>query len=219
MIRALRDSREWIAKIALFGAVIGMIVLWMMAINRTGELYLSGIEVQVDQKDGIRDLITAKDVKRLVEKGLPNDVIMQPIKRIDVPSIEDMLRVDTRVMEAQVYVDAHQKLIIDVEQRRPIARVINSRNDQFYMDRNGRYIQISDHRAVRVPVVTGYVESLKAGESSASKPRLKETLSILHLIRKDEFLTALIEQIHVESTHRIILIPKVGDERIILDHL
>ncbi|MEL6390041.1 MAG: cell division protein FtsQ/DivIB, partial [Bacteroidota bacterium] len=142
-----------------------------------------------------------------------------PIKRIDVPSIEDMLRVDTRVMEAQVYVDAHQKLIIDVEQRRPIARVINSRNDQFYMDRNGRYIQISDHRAVRVPVVTGYVESLKAGESLASKPRLKEALSILHLIRKDEFLTALIEQIHVESTHRIILIPKVGDERIILDHL
>lgn len=219
MFKLSHKQRKNIGSALLTAAVIGMLCLWGLSINRTGSQLISELNIKIDQKEGVRDLITVPEITKMVEKGLPNDVLMQPIDRLEIGEIEDMLRSDTRIYRAEVYVDVQQRLVVDIKQRRPLLRVMNKQGDQFYLDQNAQYVAKSDFRAVRVPVITGHVESMEPGETLADKERLKKAWNIISEINKDEFLSALIEQIHFQSTDRVVLIPKVGDEKIVLDYI
>jgi len=206
-------------QLLLWGAIVALISLWIMGIQRTEDLFVADIKIQIDKEPGVRDLITPKDIRHMVEKGLPNDIRMQPIHELQIGEIEDMLLSDTRIYEVEVFVDVQQNMHIEIIQRRPIMRVMNKQGDQFYIDQTGEYVAQSSFRAVRVPVISGHVESLKPTERIAPKSRLYKAFTVIDQIRKDEFLSALVEQIYFEKDDRIILIPKVGDEKIVLDHI
>ncbi len=204
---------------ALHLGVIGLLSLWLISVNTTAAQYLSGINVIVDHIDGEKDLITQGDIKKLVTKELPNDIMSQAIVRIDLKMIEDLLRSDTRIYQAEVYVDAKYQLIVDVVQRRPVMRVMNQQGDQYYVDQAGHYIRQVPSRASRVVVITGYVESYGSDKDLAKLPRLKTAYDVTSEIGKDPVIKALIESIHFEKNGRIILTPKVGNEKIIIDHI
>ena len=68
-------------------------------------------------------------------------------------------------------------------------------------------------------MITGYVESYTPELVLTQTPRLKSAYDMVNLIREDAMLSALIEQIHFEKEGRIVMVPKIGDEKIILDHL
>jgi len=208
-----------IRQIAVNAAIIGLLCLWGMGINRTSEVFLNGINITLDHEEGERDLISIKNVETLIKDELPYDVYLQSIGRIDIGTIEKMLRADTRILNAEVFVDAHQNLVVEIAQRRPILRVMNQQNDQFYVDQSGTYVRKVSNKASRVPVVTGYVETLKEGGDIAKLPRLSRAYEIVTKIRKDQVLKALIEQVHFEKSKRIVLIPKIGKEKIILDYV
>ncbi len=208
-----------IRQVAVNAAIIGLLCLWVMSINRTSDLFISGIDVTMDHEEGERDLISVKNVKTLIKEELPYEVFHQSISRLDIGTIERMLRADTRIFNAEVFVDAHYNLVVEIEQRRPILRVMNQQNDQFYIDQSGAYVRKVSNKATRVPVVTGYVETMKQGADLSKLPRLTKAYEIVTELRKDPVLKALIEQIHFEKSKRIVLIPKIGKEKIILDHV
>lgn len=211
--------RRLLQRLLLLLVTVGMLSLWILGINRTESLGVSDVQVNIDKEEGIRDLITVDDVTFMIEKGLPNDISVQSLRDIDITMIEEMLLSDSRIYTAEVYMDAHQVLKVDIVQRRPVLRVMNKQGDQYYLDQIGTYVAQADFRAVRVPVVTGYVESLQPMESILPDQKLSIAFDIVMRIRKDEFLSALVEQITFEKNDRIILIPKVGNEKIILDHI
>jgi len=198
--------------------VLGLLCLWVIGINRTANLRIESINVHVDDVSGERNLITVKDIERLIKEDLPNDITFQSITDIDISMIENMLNADTRVLYAEVFIDAKQNLVVDIIQRRPILRVMNQEGDQFYVDQSGSYVQTVDKKATRVPVVTGYVESLDPQGHVAFTPRLQSAFEVITESRKEPMLKALIEQVHIEKNKRIVIIPKIGDEHIVLDH-
>lgn len=219
MIKMNKRQLSMARKIILNIGVVALLCLWFMSINRTSVQLLSGVEVIVDNVEGERNLISKKDIHHLVTKELPNDIMTQKITRVNIGMIESLLRSDTRIFAAEVFIDAHQKLIVDVIQRRPVLRVMNHKNDQFYVDQGGEFVRKVDDKASRVPVITGYVESFDKNKDLNKLPRLKSAYEMIMQIRKDAVLRALIEQIHFEKESRIVLIPKIGDEKIIIDHL
>lgn len=219
MKKMTKRHNSLIRQIAVNAAIIGLLCLWVMSINRTSDLFISGINVTMDHEEGERDLISVKNVKTLIKEELPYEVFHQSISRLDIGTIEQMLRADTRIFNAEVFVDAHYNLVVEIEQRRPILRVMNQQNDQFYIDQSGAYVRKVSNKATRVPVVTGYVETMKQGADLAKLPRLTQAFEIVSKLRKDPVLKALIEQVHFEKSKRIVLIPKIGKEKIILDHV
>jgi len=116
-------------------------------------------------------------------------------------------------------VDAQQNMIVDIVQRRPVLRVINEQGEQYYVDQIGNYIRKGDYRAIRVPVATGYVENYSSNETLEKTPKLNNAFEIAVAIRKDPVLLALIEQMHFDKDGGIVLIPKIGKEKIILNHI
>jgi len=188
VITLSKKQRLLVRQIGLHALVIGLLAVWLIAINRTADQYLSGVKVIVDQIEGERDLITNKDIKHLITRELPNDVMTQSITRIDIGMIEEMLRADTRIFKVEVFVDAHQQLVAEVIQRRPVLRVINQEDDQYYVDQAGDYIRRVQNKASRVPVITGYVEPYGTDKDINKLPRLKKAFDITMQIRKDPVL-------------------------------
>lgn len=219
MKKMTKGHNSLIREIAVNAAIVALLCLWVMSINRTADQFISGISVALDHEEGERDLISIKNVKTLIKEELPYAVDHQPIGKLDIATIEQMLRADTRIFNAEVFVDAHYKLVVEIEQRRPILRVMNLQNDQFYIDQSGAYVRKVSKKATRVPVVTGYVETMKQGTDLSKLPKLNQAFDIVTKLRKDPVLKALIEQIHFEKSKRIVLIPKIGKEKIILDHV
>jgi len=210
-------SKVWRQVLAV-ALVIGLLSVWIIGINRTASLRIENIQVNIDKVEGERNLISVGDIERLIKEDLPNDITYQRITDIDIGMIEHMLNADTRILNAEVFIDAKKDLVIDIIQRRPILRVMNQHGDQFYVDQSGSYVRTVDKKATRVPVVTGYVETLEPDGHVAFNPRLQEAFQVILESRKDPVLRALIEQVHVEKSKRIIIIPKIGDDHIVLDH-
>jgi cell division protein FtsQ len=98
--------------------------------------------------------------------------------------LEIALNSNPMIKIAEVYVAVNGALTVDVEQKRPIARV--STNASYYIDDKGSYMPLSKNYSARVPLVTGYVE----------KNNLKNVFIVADKIENDEFLKMNVTEIH-----------------------
>ena len=114
---------------------------------------------------------------------------------------------------------------ITLELRKPIARIYNTRGDNFYLDEDGVTVSSEASHVARVLIVTGDINDL---ESSVSVPdiinndslisirRLDDIYRISHYVCNDPLLHSLIGQIHLKKNGDFILVPLVGDQKIIV---
>ncbi len=204
------------------GLLLGVLVLlavWILAIREIGGQNLSQINISVNSVEGVRNLIEEKEIYDILKRELKRDIGLIPIKDLDLRLMEKALSEDTRVHEVEVYVDAQNSLSIDIRQRRPIMRVMSENGQQFYIDQEGNFVARSEFKAVRVPVVTGHIEAYDDNWKWRPDSRLYMAYEIAKRLHNDEFLGSLIEQVHFERGKRIVLIPKVGKEKIVLDYV
>lgn len=200
-------------------AMVGLLVVWVLAIQNTSNQSIQDIEINIASVEGVKDLVLNKEIYQIMKESSPVDIRLSPLKKLDIALLEKAIQRDNRIYKAEVYIDAQQKLIADVIQRRPILRIKDVEGRDYYLDQDGNYVNKSQYRAVRVPVVTGHLEQYQPGWREQWDSKLSKAYRIGQIISKDEFLSALIEQIHFERSDRIVLIPKIGEEKIVIDYM
>ena len=140
----------------------------------------------------------------------------------------DLFRVETELMKisgvehVEAYVFVNGGLQIDVKQRRPILRVINSTGMSFYIDANGNSMPISQHYSAKVPVVTGKFDEpmnlnmsdILNNDSIKEVSLLDDMFQLAKAIDANSFWQNQIVQIYVNETKEFELIPRVGRQRI-----
>lgn len=89
--------------------------------------------------------------------------------------MEQRLRENPMIRDAQVYVSVDGTLGARIEQRKPIGRV--SASPSYYLDADGMKMPMSDVYSARVPIITG-----------TSKNNFNEVTTLLLKIEKDEFM-------------------------------
>jgi cell division protein FtsQ len=106
---------------------------------------------------------------------------------------------------------------VEISQRQPILRVINQFDQDFYIDQHGLKIPLSSNFTARVLVANGYIDELFANRVDTLHTSLAADLfKTADYIRKDSLWDAQIAQIYVNPDHEIELIPRVGNNRILL---
>jgi cell division protein FtsQ len=117
-----------------------------------------------------------------------------------------------------------------VLQRDPIVRIINMHDEQFYIDKQGKFMPVSSHYTPPVIVANGYIfnsyTEMNIQDQVAVSDTSADSLAIPHMINQvytlakyiegDSFWTANTEQIYVNSTQELELIPRIGNHRIII---
>lgn len=133
-----------------------------------------------------------------------------PMKDINIYKFESALNQQYHIQNAAVYIDLHGELNIRVEQRVPILRVIRYDGTQYYLDKYGYKMPLTDHFVAHVPIANGNIfERYEKGDTVYSFVG-NQLYHIASFVDKDPFLKAFIEQIFVRADNELILVPKVG---------
>ncbi|WP_316824833.1 cell division protein FtsQ [Pedobacter miscanthi] len=139
------------------------------------------------------------------------------LENINIHKIEKKLQSNPYIGFAKVYVDMDGVLHIEVKQRQPILRILNENGQDFYIDNDGLKMPISSNFTANVLVATGHISEVFGSRVDTLHTQLARDLyKTAQYIKKDTLWDAQIEQIVVDQKNDIELVPRVGNQRIIL---
>lgn len=136
---------------------------------------------------------------------------------ININELENKLKSNPFIEFAKVYTDMDGVINVEISQRQPILRVMNRFDQDFYVDQHGLKIPLSGNFTARVIVANGYIDEAFANHvDSLHTPIAAELFKTADYIRRDSLWDAQIAQIYINKDHEIELIPRVGNNRILL---
>jgi len=139
------------------------------------------------------------------------------LEKINIHQIESKLQANPYIAFAKVYIDMDGVLHIEVKQRQPIIRILNASGQDFYIDNDGLKMPISSNFTANVLVATGQITEVFGSRVDTLHTKLARDLYKTALfIKEDTLWNAQIEQIVVDDKKDMELIPRVGNQRIIL---
>ena len=213
------------------------IVVW--ALLSGGLLFLLGFsyvehdsvicrEYSIDIDYGDADmLVTREDIYNIVKQS--GHVLKgQPVSYIHAEKIESSIRKQPYVARANVFVTIDGKTEIHVVQRQPILRIFNQKGESYYLDGTGHLLPLNPDFSARVLVANGYIpesysktvnylqDTVRMKDSIQFNSVMNNLFTLSLFIMKDPFLKALIDEVYVEKNGEFELIPKVGNQLILL---
>lgn len=136
---------------------------------------------------------------------------------IDIQFLENKLKANPFIEYAKVYVDMNGIIHADVKQRIPVLRILNLAGQDFYVDQNGLKIPLSDHFTARVLAANGIILENFNGKLDTLKTKLSKDLFLTaKYIAQDSLWNDQIVQMYVNLKNDIELVPRVGNQKIIL---
>ena len=188
----------------------------LSSVARKKNSFADGVEVKVvPLKDGEK-LISEYDVRQALLSAFGNTLEGTELGRLDVERMERVLEEDPFVRDAQTYVDQHNILHLDVEQREPLLRVLDNKGGNYYLDQGGNKMPPSKNFAARVVVATGNIAAYTLKFREKKRSSLNDVFQVAQELAEDDFFRVFVQQIHVNSDGEIVLVPLVGDQKIIL---
>lgn len=154
------------------------------------------------------------DILKLVNDNGTAVVIGESYARINMRMIEARVKNEPYIRNAQLFRDHRGNLIVNVEQRRPVARIIRSDGPDAYIADDGVILPVSEKFASRVVLVSGVgMKALSESQTLINGPN-SQLFDLINYINNDEFLSAQIAQIHFEADNEIILYPQMTKQAI-----
>ena len=121
------------------------------------------------------------------------------------------------IASAKVFADMDGVITVEISQRRPMLRIMNQNDQDFYVDDHGLKLPLSDNFTARVLAVNGFIDEPFGGKIDTLHTSLaKDIYKAANFITKDTLWNAQIAQIYINAAHEMELIPRVGSQRILI---
>lgn len=199
----------WVA--VLFVAVI----LVVSAVEHKEGEKVERINIDIKPLADGHSMIRDTDVVVTLERTFGYTLIGVPLGMVNIGRIEEVLKEDPFVKDAEAYVDADQTVNIKIWQKKPVLRILDNNGLDYYLDENGFKMPLSRHFTPRVLTATGNIPPHSPDFLERKSHLLKDVFNLANTILRDDFFRSMIEQIHVSNRRELILIPKIGKQKII----
>lgn len=200
-IRKLLLVSFWLCVAA--GTMVLLVAAMKAQNNKTCKGYSISLKGKSDQW-----FLDKKDVTAiLVGQG---GVKGKSIKEFDLRSMENQLKNNVWVKDAELFFDNSRVLQVRIEERVPIARLFTVTGNSFYIDSSGERLPLSDKFSARLPVFTGFPserDKLKGADSVL----VRDIINISNYLLHDDFWMAQVSQIDVQADRTFEFIPVVGN--------
>ena len=123
-------------------------------------------------KSAVIEIITTKNIRK---------------SSVHLKALEFELNKIELVRKSDVFIDVNGTMVIDIEQRKPIARFIDNKS---YLDEDGLVMPKSKYYSARVPVIKGYTNS---------QDQLDLIYKLSNYIKDDKFLSQSATEILIDS--------------------
>lgn len=206
----------------------GVIFLFVFANQKQNEIHCKEFVINIDHDDAPQ-LITKSTIRRqITDAGIR--IKGERIATIKAKKLQKILTNNPYVKKATISVGVNGVVTANILQRKPLVRVIDLESNQCLIDHDGTRMPVNPDFPVRLVLASGNVRNLKqnrldtvmneSGRGYTIRKTLPADLAKIYKIalrlEKDTLTTALIEQIYFNEKREIELVPKMGDQSIIL---
>lgn len=154
------------------------------------------------------------DVLKLVE-GSGQKIIGTSLDYINLKSIETKLKYDKHILDAELFGDLKGNLIVHVELRRPLARIVRENAPDAYIAEDGVIMPVSEKYSSRVVLLSGaFTNKLMESEDLTELEEGRQLLEMIEFISEDKFWKAQVAQIDINSQGKITILPQVTGQRV-----
>jgi len=193
-----------------------VVMIWFIARQRKANTFAEGVQVTVQPLPSGDKLISERDVRQALLQSFGNTLEGTELANLEVERMERVLEEDPFVQNADAYIDQNNQLHVRIEQREPVLRVLDNNGGNYYLDAAGKKMPPSKNFAARVLVATGNVAPYTPEFREKRKSGLKDLFNLTKTLLEDDFLSAFIQQVHINNAGEFILVPLVGDQKIVL---
>lgn len=205
-----------LAALILLGSVAG-VLSWVN--TKRNSVDCSKVNVRISAIPG-KGFINEEDIRLMVLNIC--DSLLSKVENPGPASVEAAVETNPYVANAEVYRKLDGSMMVDVEQRRPVARVVCQNGESYYIDKTGELMPLSPRFSAFVPVVNGFLNepySLRRGfldnDSVKTWSMLDDIYVLCDYIAGNSFWDSQIEQVFVTPEKEFELITRVGDQLIL----
>ena len=189
-------------------ALIGLSFLIAFSERKQGGVVCKNIIVEIENIND-NHFLDERDVLHLVETS-GQSVQGTSLSRINLKAIETKLKYDKHILDAELYGDLKGNLIVNVELRRPIARLVQEDGPDAYLSEEGVIMGISDKFSSRVMIISGkYVKQLMEKGDLMKFDEGKSLMQMIEFINDNPFWKAQIAQMDINSHQEITIYPQI----------
>lgn len=194
-------------------ALVALLVLIAFAEREQHETAVKEIAISIENIND-NHFIDEADVRELMQFNQEN-LIGASMGNIKLKEIEEKIKSSKFIEDAELYSDLKGNLLVKVELRRPIARIIRNDGPDGYIAEDGTVMPVSEKFTSRVVLISGaYAPTILRMDNLNTTEDGKQLMEMLNFIRENDFWSAQIAQIDINSKKTVNLFPQVGDETI-----
>lgn len=208
---------SWIVKrlsLIVGGLTILLLIIAAVQYRKKSVIGEDGLTIKIIKNKAENKFIRERDVTEILFRKFRHAIVGQPLELINIEEVEEVLETDIFIKDADVYIDALNKVHITIEQRVPIARIMDEQDPSYYLDEDGERVKTSSKFTARVIVVTGKIGHFDDNYLNIEHHRLNKTFELIQFINENPFWKAQFEQIHIDHSGEATLIPKLGDHKV-----
>jgi cell division protein FtsQ len=175
--------------------------------------------IVIDIKDSSEYHFVTKRQLLNLAYGNAGRILGRPMKDISVSDIEGRIKVLRELKIAEVYMTIDGTIHVYADQRDPVMRVMPDNGGDYFIDEDGIVVRRKNLYTPRLHIVGGNVnissamlEGISVLDTSIKNSILKDIYQLVSYVNDDNFWSAQIDQIYVDSNDEIDLIPRVGNQ-------
>jgi cell division protein FtsQ len=185
----------------------GVLTLLVAAIETRNAKPCSDVKIVIE---GVKDtlFVDHQDIEKMLV-GVSGAMIGKALKDFDMRRMEDTLKSDPWISNAELFFDNNRVLHVKVTEKEPVARVFTITGNSFYIDTALFRLPLNNKFTPRLPVFTGFPSERERWKGKDSLLMSEVKRISMHLL-SDPFWMAQIEQVDIDAERNFRMVPKVG---------
>lgn len=202
--------KNLLVALALFAAISSSIFL---LVERRDKVRCSNVVIRIEDSAQMR--FVTRDMTQEILKANSMQLIGEPITKIDLFRVEDLITKSPYIKSAAVNSTMRGDVVISIRQLEPKIRVMTDNGYDFYADTLGNIIPPAKGYNYDIPLINGHIIFLfdtnffghiDQKNSARDTEYLKKLINFVTFIERDIFLSALVTQIYILPNRQIELI-------------
>lgn len=186
------------------------VALLVAAIEVQKNKRCSDIQVQIKGADK-HAFIDRQDVLQLIKEN--HGEVNTSVQEINLQQIESILVKNAWIQQAELFFDNQNRLIVNITERQPVARIFTIAGNSFYIDSNCLRLPLSTKLSARVPMFTSFPDYQKR-MAAPDSALLRDVKTLAAYIAADSFFNAQVAQVNITPNRKFEIIPLVGNQLI-----
>jgi len=199
-------------EIKIVVALVGMTFLIGFSERKQQDVLIKNVVVELDNQNENHFLDEA-DIAKLVQPA-GQKLAGKRADDINLRGIENKLMYDKHILDAELYSDLKGNLVVNVEMRKPIARIVQSDAPDAYIAEDGVIMPVSERYTSRVVLVSGHVKDLLESQDLNKTEEGKQLLSMIEFVNDDKFWKAQVAQLDLSANGKITIYPQMTAQRV-----